>query len=397
MKLHWIAGILLGGLSAGGSLASAAVEAAGVSRTIHNHYIGARPMGMGNAFVAVANDYNAILYNPAGLARMTEGEVNLFLDVGASSTLPSMSKDLQDAQATPGSDADKQQAMLDLLRESYGKTIGLRTTLFSAFWARPGFGIAVIPADLKLEGVLHQSVGPAIDTTLYLDSTVALAYGDNFRGIQSGKLSWGVTGKLINRGYFSKSMNFVELASDSNLIKASDVREGFGIDADIGFLYTPVLPSQGFFSLFRLARPSFGLVVRNIAETKFSNSMKLLNKEASELPPEQMHRVIDIGTRWEYPELWIFSGRGVMDFKNLLHPATSPRKSLHLGFEFDWAVASWWKGAYRVGLNQGYVTGGVSAMFTLFNLDVVTYGEDVGTFSTPQENRMYSVRLNMNW
>lgn len=351
---------------------------------------------MGDAFVAVANDYNAIFYNPAGLARRDDGEMNLFIDLGASSSFPTITKDIQEAQKTTGTDADKQQAMLDAIEKNYGKTLGLRLTPLSGIVVRPNWGVAIIPADLTLEGTLHRSVGPSIDTTVYLDSTVAFGYGDDFRGIQSGRLSWGVTGKLINRAYFSKAISFLELASDSNLVKISDFQEGFGVDADIGFLYTPMLPSEGFWSLLRLTKPSFGLVVRNIAETKFSNSMKLVNKESAGAP-EQMYRVIDIGTRWEYPSFWLFGGRGVMDFRDIMHPAVNFRKSLHLGFEFDWTVASWWKGAYRVGLNQGYFTGGLSAMFTLFNLDAVTYGENVGTYSKPEENRMYSVRLNINW
>ncbi|HRO66947.1 MAG TPA: hypothetical protein PL182_05235, partial [Pseudobdellovibrionaceae bacterium] len=345
---------------------------------------------------AVANDYNALFYNPAGLARRDDGEMNLFIDLGASGTFPGVNKDIQTAQKTEGSDSDKQQAMLDAIEKNYGKTLGLRVTPMGAMIVRPNWGFAVLPADLTLEGTLHRSVGPSIDTTVYMDSTFAFGYGDDFRGLRSGRLSWGVTGKFINRAYFSKAVSFVELASDSNLVKSSDFREGFGVDADLGFLYTPVLPSEGFLSLFRLAKPSFGLVVRNLAETKFSNSLKLVNKEKTEAP-EQMYRVIDIGTRWEYPSFWLFGGRGVMDFRDIMHPAVNLRKSLHLGFEFDWTVASWWKGAYRVGLNQGYMTGGVSAMFTFFNLDVVTYGENVGTYSKPEENRMYSARLNINW
>jgi hypothetical protein len=67
-----------------------------------------------------------------------------------------------------------------------------------------------------------------------------------------------------------------------------------------------------------------------------------------------------------------------------------------LGFEFDWAMASWWKGAYRIGVNQGYPTLGFSALFTIFNLDLATYGEDVGTIDHPKENRMYTVKLNID-
>ncbi|MBX2987481.1 MAG: hypothetical protein KF802_06260 [Bdellovibrionaceae bacterium] len=369
---------------------------AGVSYRIHHQYVGTRPLGMGDAFVAVANDYNALLYNPAGLARREDGEMNLLIDVGISKSLPDLTKEISEAQDTQGSESDKQQAMFDLLQKQYGKTIGLRLTPFSGFLVRPNWGIAVIPADVTLEGSIHQGVGPSLNTTVYADTTVALGYGDDYKGFSNGRLSWGVTGKFINRGYFSKSINFIELASDSKLIQESDMREGFGVDADLGLLYTPNLPDAGFLSLLRLTRPSFGLVVRNVAETKFTTSSKLLNKEKTE-PPEKLHRVVDVGTRWEYPSMWLFGGRGVMDFRDLMHPSISLRKSLHLGLEFDWTVASWWKGSYRVGLNQGYLTAGISALLGVFNLDAVTYGEDVGTYSTPAENRMYAIRMNINW
>lgn len=391
--LRWTAGLSLLLIP----FASSAADLTGISYSIHHQYTGPRPLGMGDAFVAVANDYNAILYNPAGLARRDRGEINLFIDAGISASLPKLYKDVNAAQKS-GTESEQQQAMFDLLQAQYGKSSGLRVMPLAGFWARPRWGIAVIPADLTMENTFHQGVGPTMNSTVYLDTTVALGYGDDYKGFSTGRLSYGFTGKFINRGYFSKSVNFVELASDSSLVKTSDLREGFGIDGDLGVLYTPNIPADGIFSLLQYARPTFGVVVRNLVETKFKSSAKLLNKQAGQTEaPEQLYRVVDLGTKWEYPSAWIFSGRGVMDFRDLNHPQISFRKSLHLGLEFDWSVASWWRGQYRVGLNQGYFTGGVSAMFAIFNLDAVTYGEEVGTYSTPAENRVYAVRLNLNF
>lgn len=380
-------------------VARPAVAQSGVSRKIHNQYVSPRALGMGNAFVAVASDYNALLYNPAGLARRDDNEINLYMDGGLSASFLQFGKEISDAQATQGTDSQKQEAIMNVLQKQYGRSYGIRTSLFGAFWVRPKWGIALIPLDLTVEESLHQSVGPSINATVYMDTTFAMGYGSDIKSFPGGKLSWGVTGKAINRGYFSKSINFLELATDSNVIQSSDLREGFGVDADIGFLYTPRIPSTGLLSVLRLTRPTFGLVVRNVMENKFTSSMKLLNSTppADAKPPEQLYRVIDVGSKWEYPSAFIFGGRGVLDIRNIMHPSFSMRKGLHLGFEFDWTVASWWKGAYRVGLNQGYWTAGASAMFTFFNLDLVTYGEDVGTYSTPVENRIYSVRASMNF
>ena len=73
------------------------------------------------------------------------------------------------------------------------------------------------------------------------------------------------------------------------------------------------------------------------------------------------------------------------------------KKGLHAGLEFDWTVASWWKGQYRFGFSEGYYTAGLSALLGIFNMDLVTYADNVGTYSNPRESRMYMVRLNMNF
>lgn len=378
---------------------AARAEDTGVSFGIHHQYEAPRPLGMGDAFVAVANDYNALFYNPAGLARREDGELNLAIDAGLSPSAQKIYGSIKDAQNSDGNDSAKQQAMFDTVQAQYGKSFGVRTMPLSGVLVKPRWGVAFIPADVTVNGTFHQDVGPSVNTTAYVDTTLAVGYGDDIKYFSNGRLSWGVTGKFINRGYFSKSVNYLELVADSNLVSNSDLREGYGIDGDLGFLYTPNIPDSGLFSAFSLARPTFGLVVRNLAQANFGKSLHLLNKDRDQLtdPPEKLYRVIDVGSRWEYPSAWIFSGRGVMDFRDLMHPNVSLRKSLHLGFEFDWTVRNWWRGAYRVGLNEGFFTAGLSAKFACFNLDLVTYGEDIGTYSTPKENRLYSTRLNLNW
>lgn len=373
-----------------------AAERSGVSNTIHHHYVAPRALGMGDAFVAVANDYSALFYNPAGLARRDDGELNLYLDAGISTNFLKAQKDINDASNSSGNETEDLRRTVDVLESYYGKAFSVRTAPANAIWVRPGWGIGVIPADVSIEMMMHQNVGPSVNLTFIGDTTFAFGYGSDFRGMTAGRASWGVTGKFINRAYFSKTLTAFELAADSNLVKKEDLQEGYTVDADVGFLYTPALPADGILSWLRLTRPTFGAVIRNVGETGFKNSMKLVNKDAVG-QPEKNFRVIDVGTKWEYPSVWLFGGRGVMDIRDILHPSWNFRKGFHLGFEFDWTVSSWWRGAYRVGWSQGFVTYGASAMFSIFNLDLVSYAEDVGTFTTPVENRIYMVRMNMNF
>lgn len=369
----------------------------GISYRIHQQYQSPRALGMGNAFVAVANDYSALFYNPAGLAFREDHELNLSFGVGATTDFSTFSKDIADASATQGSETDKQNAVFSAIQKQYGKSFGGRFTGPNGIWVGPGWGIGFIPLDLSIELTPNQPV--SISSTLYMDTTFGFGWADTFKDIENAKVAWGVTGKIINRGYFSKSVDAIELAADSNLVKTSDLKEGYFVDADIGFLYKPHIADDGsIFSILRLARPTFGAVIKNVIDADAVGSLGLLNKEAdASTKPGKLTRVIDIGTRWEYPSMWIFGGRGVMDVKNIMHPAFNLRKGLHLGFEFDWSVTSWWKGSYRVGLNQGYFTAGLSALFTWFNLDLVTYGEDVGTFNSPKENRLFLTRFSMNF
>jgi hypothetical protein len=368
----------------------------GLFTSIHHHYQTPRALGMGDAFMAIANDYSALFYNPAGLARLESGQINMSMDLAASSSFYTFYKDVDDISKITDTSAQTQ-AYIDLLQRNYGKQYSLRTGLFEGIWARPGWGIGIIPADFTLDMTVHNQAAPALSTRAYVDTTVAYGYADRVKNDNlGGQMFWGVTGKFVNRGFFSKDINALDLVADSNIVRKEDLREGYTVDADVGILYTPFLPTEGLWSTLRLARPTFGAVVRNVVETGFGQSLNLLNNEVRGDAPEKMYRVLDVGTRWEYPSFWIFSGRGAMDFRDIGHPNISLRKSFHLGFEFDWTVASWWKGQYRVGVNQGYPTLGASFLFAIFRLDVVTYGEDIGSYDDPEENRMYMVKLNLD-
>lgn len=375
---------------------SFAADDTGVSFRIHHHYQAPRALGMGDAFVAVANDYSAIFYNPAGLARRTDGEINMSFDVGATPKFATFSKEIEEAQNTTGSDSDKQQAIMNVINSNAGSTFGLRVNGPNGIWVRPNWGIAVLPADISVQMDLHNQVGPAINTTVYADTTLAYAYARDFDWIPDSRFSMGITGKFVNRGYFSKAITALEAASDPNLVQKDDLLEGYTVDADIGALWTPNIPSDGILSWLALAKPTFGAVVRNVGEVGFGQSLKLINKEKTDAP-EKLYRVLDVGSRWEYPSLWIFSGRGTLDIRDIGHPLFSLTKGLHAGLEFDWTMFSWWKGHYNVGINEGYFTAGLGAQFALFNLDLVTYGEDVGPQGSPQENRNYMARLNINF
>src|SRR5262245_5931192 len=96
----------------------------GVQTSIHHHYQATRPMGMGDAFVATANDYSALFYNPAGLARRNQGQLNLSVELGGGIETQNFYKDMSEVEKGEyANDGEKQQAYAEFLNKYYGKPL----------------------------------------------------------------------------------------------------------------------------------------------------------------------------------------------------------------------------------------------------------------------------------
>lgn len=371
----------------------------GVHTSIHRHYQAQRALGMGGAFTAVADDYNSLFYNPAGLARLDSGQINLSIEGGFSAEqLQKFFKDIEEASVSDDPTV-KFNAINGVLAKAYGKQFSVRTGLLHGIWARPGFAFGILPLDFTMDVKVHQQGAPALNLRAFADTTLAFGYGSHFKTeALFGKLSWGFTGKFINRGYANKQANAFDLVLDSSIFDKDDLRWGYTFDTDFGILYSPVIPTEGMMSVFQAARPTFGLVVRNMIDSGFNQSLPGQNAEGvTVVPPEKLQRVLDLGAKFELPQFWIFGWRFAADIQDIGHTSFTFRKGFHVGAEFDWTVSNWWRGQYRIGANQGYPTLGASFLFLAFKLDVLTYGEDYGSFSSPKENRMYMLKANLDF
>lgn len=358
--------------------------------TIHEPGLSTRAMGMGDAFVAAVDDYNAIFYNPAGLARIEHPMVNLELvHAGVDSKLPKFIDDIDKISKT-----NDVQQMTAYLESQYGNHYSARLGLLNAYWARPKWAIAFIPVDLALELRVAQSVGPQVQLVARQDTTLAYGRGWNIE-TGSGKLSVGATIKSVYRGYLNKSINAVELAFDSNLLKAEDATEGLTFDADLGTLYTVEPPKRGFFSFLNYMKPTFGLTVRNVADYGFTTNFHVIDRNSK--APDHLQRRVDVGSLFELPDWWIWKTRFAADMRDMGHENWTFGKGTHLGAEFLWKVKSWFQGGWRVGINQGYFTAGFNGDFAAFRLDLVTYAQEVGTSNDPKAARIYMAKMSLDF
>lgn len=380
------------------AFASIAFAQEGVHTSIHKHFQAPRALGMGGAFVAVADDYSALFYNPAGLARMEESQVNLSMDgVFSGAQLQSFFNDLNTASQSTADSTQKFNALYSVLNANYGKQYTFRSGMFHGVRVAPGWGFAFLPADLTVDVKVHNNALPTLNLRTYMDTTLALGFARKIKAVEiPGRLAWGVTGKVINRGFASKLMNASDLVTNSTILGGSDFRWGYTIDFDLGLLYTPIIPTDGLFSIFRTFRPTFGFVGRNLLNGGFKQSLPGMNKTAVQAP-EELYRTFDFGMKFEMPNIWIFGARVAMDVTDIGHPFFNARKGFHFGYELDWRVTSWWRGQYRFGVNQGYLSLGASFLLSTFRLDLLSFSEDIGSYAEAKENRLYMVKMNLDW
>ena len=531
------------------ALASNAAQS--LSTKINNPYSSIRALGMGNAFSAVADDYSLIMYNPAGFARKKHNEIQMtLLGAGVSSKTLTIADDVKKASDTVGTDAEKAQAVSDVLEKYYGQSLGGKLQAMEIFWVRNGWGIALLPMDLTIDMSINKQLGPAIDLNVKGDTSIAFGIGKEI----TQYIDAGLTAKYVHRVSVEEIVPAFELAVDPNVLSDKRFREGTKADFDLGIMWRPnwfgssekinevvktepkaeiggkdskteelktnetqmdkktgpteqateqntesimdanakpdgksdgksdiksenerkpqsednvkgsgveesssaqtttlskdealgskdqpkkeaMAPtavensatvneklkpfdpkavgakaietkdktSESETPGLELSSPekeeylplTFGLVVHNVIGGEFTLS-KQVNKNATEVPTK-LHRVIDIGSQYMLRDGEDFKIRYMLDFKNILHPEISLNKSFHTGIEFDYSPNTWFKTQFRAGLNQMYYTAGASLLFAVINIDVVTYGEEVGTATTKLENRVLAAKLGFSF
>jgi hypothetical protein len=357
------------------------------SEYLHQPRISARVMGMGGAFTALADDYNALYYNPGGLARLEKAEFNFQIDAGLTPPLVNFYNSISADTANSGSSSNVA-SITQLLQSNFGQHYSARAGV-GATYVRTGFGIGIQPVDLTAEMDVNANAGAAVGLEAFQDSLVQFGLAWNALG---KALSFGIAPKAVYRGFIEKEVLALDLATSSTILKASDATEGLTVDADVGVMYTIPVPENFF------AKPTIALVVRNIVDEGFNTNFHLYNANSVSITNSDgyMGRRIDIGTRFELPEFWAFKPRVMADARDIGYRYASFDKVLHFGGELPWKVNEHIQGAYRVGMSEGYLTAGLSFYLSIFQFDIATYSEEIGTSNAPDQSRRYLAQFSFD-
>jgi hypothetical protein len=342
------------------------------------HY-GLRPLAMGNAFVAVADDYNALFYNPAGLARLKSWDGEFFNPTFEVSE--NTSAFVNDAQNLVGGSAGSETAVLDLFEAQSGQTQHLAMGITPHLIFR-NFGIGL---GLKMEGDMIFHRYPTVELDVGLRAILTTAFAMN---MLQDRLSFGVALKGVARGGVASEFSLDTLEAftgcqgdgeeSANCPSLDDFIEGgFGIGADVGMLFTPT----------KVMEPTLGVSITDLGGTPYEQQD--VGGEALGAPPIRLPSV-NVGVS---AKPWTM-GRSYLLTSVDMHAINQPvhfSKKLNMGIEWGYGDIIKVGG----GLHQGYLTGGLQFDVGLLNIRVVSYGLELGSAAGDIPDRRYALQMKL--
>jgi hypothetical protein len=334
-----------------------------------NFYRGLRPLGMGNAFTAISDDENALFYNPAGLAEISKVSVGLINPiVETSKSTIDLYNDSEDI------DTDDSGQVADLLREYVGEHQHARVSLFP----HVGFNVAQCGVMIgylgqaALDAEIRNPAWPEVDTNYIVDHGPLAGVGGR---IASSNVRIGATVKYIYRESLEEIYTATDIADDDFEDRfEDDLEKGSDLALDLGVLYT--LPFDW------PIETHIGLSVQNLPEMDFGDAQD-----------QQTQANIGLALEKSFSKYKLLGALDYRDLTNEIGEDDDIPKRLHMGLEFQLPKIL----SIRAGLNQGYLTYGLTLDFWIVKLDFASYAEEVGAHAGQREDRRYAAQLTIGW
>lgn len=334
--------------------------------TSHDLYRSAYFLGRGDTGIAVANDEEAIFYNPAGLA-LGSGIYKKTILASPQIEFSRATRDL--VRKVTLENADEVEAV----RGNLGTPNHLGVQNFTGVLFRRAALGAIVSSNTDLlayksprDGGL-EAIRAATDESAGLTFTLAESFWSNH-------LNLGVTGKYLirGRGYIEASVAQADQIQEQFKDKQNFIGLGQGEGADLGLMY-----------LGGTSTPwSLGLTVNDIGDTN-------IRPEARTALDLDLKQTVNAGLAIE-PGTKTSRLRLLLDYRDILgRVERNWRKQLHMGAELTVANMLGISG----GLNQGYPTAGVYCDLYLVRIDLGIYTEETGTKAGTRPDTRYLFRL----
>ncbi|MHB8422060.1 MAG: PorV/PorQ family protein [Leptospirales bacterium] len=333
-------------------------------------YQGVVPLGMGGAFTAVADDENAVFYNPAGLDNIQTSSFKI-LDISAEGTYPALSSIYNDIQNDNKSTGTTQAtAYLNTFNSYPNQSFYLQAGDYSNYTTHD-FSIGLLTNNQIL------STTNVVATTNNMASLAALsdtgivvsgAYGFFNHHLQIGGTIMG-----LNQMFADIPTLSVNQAENIQSTINSNLTHGLGILGDVGAIYHFDLPLN----------PTIGASVQNIGTASFG--------QAGTLP-----QIINAGVGID-PDIGF--GRLLVDIdyddvaNYLYYTGDSLWLHTHAGIQYQFPEIL----TLSAGLYQGYPTFGFGLDLWAFMINGSYYTEEAGVVPGQTANHIVALQVAFGW
>ena len=367
-----------------------------------------RPLAMGNAFVAVSDDKDAMHYNPAGL--------NLMGRLGNANLRPEMSRyplnkfdmhmdflgtaipvdealdilkfyqdhqaSFQDSKALQNdsnlvsdlSAFDRRPVKVAVL---HGGELAMHN-FGMAYWAdaqmAPYADVGVLLPQAGVDFIQLDIVGQIAAATSYFDDRLSVGLGYRLaKREEMGNFQVALT-DLSNNSGRKTVQDAIQDSVDEKLSELGDLSTlGHAVDAGVMWQQTPDI--------------RFGAAVQNL--------FMVLNHQA--VTPDFTVGVDYAPMLLENNGRWKRKINFAMDFEDLLNNDRNykPISKIDVGAEWEQVLIPWvLKGRLSVGLKGGYPTAGIGGtLFTIFHYEAATWAEEGGYYTGQLEDRYYVMKF----
>jgi hypothetical protein len=340
--------------------------------------IGVIPYGMGRAYTAVADDWLALSYNPAGLAMVKSVDLQLFdIQVGTSR---GVAKGYTNISRAAGD------GIATILQEFAGRNV-LASVGNHSQLTIPNFAIAM-NYDVMVDMYMQNQAYPQTLTRYTKDLTFSAgaAYGFGTKK----NLRVGAKIDFTHRTGGTRFLTLDEIASDPQAVVNSFKGSGNGIGGTLGMQYT--IPDTGptevttSFVWYDIGATSYGGVSDSNRPTRKEDSMTaglaLRFPIGGQVNRRYQRRY---GTTRANNHLTF-----AFDYShlNLSTKEEQFMKHVHLGMNLDLPIMS-----VQLGLNQTSLTYGAAVDLGILRLAASTYAEELGSYSGQNRDRRYLLSI----
>lgn len=327
-------------------------------------------LGRGDTGIAIANDEDAIFYNPAGIAQGS----GIYKKIVIASPMLEVSADTKDVVRKISLEKGDP---TDTLREHEGRVQHAGINEFSGIVLRRAALGAFVhgetdallykdPTRGAFEGVAARAVAD-------LGATFSLAdwfFKKNFTA--------GFTGKLIRRAQGKLDANATETDQFTNLNSDSLAMVGQGTGADFGMMYKSTGRNPA----------SVGLTVQDIGDTHFIPT-KTTTIAPADRPLKNQRQTVNLGMAVE-PGTKMSRLRLLFDMRDLAGKVEkSAVKRSHFGTELSVVGVL----GFTAGLNQGYGAFGLYVDTRIVRFDIGMYTEEMGAKAGDRPDKRFYLRL----